>query len=189
MVERSGEGPENVGRRRWLAVSALGSSLLALGSAAALLRTTGYDVTPSEAARLRTLSAADYALVRSLARRLVAPDVGAAPLADEVGVAWFVDRYAGGLRARLLRDFLHMLRFTEQVAPLSCGYLRRFTSLEAAQQDRVLARLESSSIDDVRAGFQALKGVVMMGYYRDPRSFQILEYGGPLLAPREPSPP
>jgi hypothetical protein len=40
----------------------------------------------------------------------------------------------------------------------------------------------------MRAGFQALKGLVMMGYYRDPRTFRILGYKGPLVPDAEPSP-
>ena len=45
----------------------------------------------------------------------------------------------------------------------------------------MLRGLESSWLDELRAGFQALKSLVMMGYYRDPRTFAILEYGGPFV--------
>jgi hypothetical protein len=75
----------------------------------------------------------------------------------------------------------------EQLAPLAAGFARRFTELSASDQDDVLAGLEESRIDVVRAGFQAMKSLVMMGYYRDPRTFAILGYGGPLLS-REPLP-
>jgi hypothetical protein len=41
----------------------------------------------------------------------------------------------------------------------------------------------------LRAGFQAMKSLVMMGYYRDARTFSILGYGGPFLRdPSEPAP-
>jgi len=80
-----------------------------------------------------------------------------------------------------------MLRVTEHLAPVGSGYLRRFTALKPAEQDHVLAALESSSIDTLRAGFMALKSLVMMGYYRDPRTFAILDYRGPLLTPPEDS--
>jgi hypothetical protein len=46
----------------------------------------------------------------------------------------------------------------------------------------VLAELEASHVDQLRAGFQALKSLIMMGYYRDPGTFPPLKYAGPLLA-------
>ena len=83
------------------------------------------------------------------------------------------------------RDLLRFLRFVEQIAPLRCGYLRRFTDLDSVEQDHVLEALAASSIDALRAGFDAMKGLVMLGYYRDARTFRILGYRGPLLAPSE----
>ena len=83
------------------------------------------------------------------------------------------------------KDVLRFLGFVEQLAPLRSGYLRRFTDLSPLEQDRVLGALESSSIGPLRAGFEALKGLVMLGYYRDARTFGVIGYRGPLVTPVE----
>jgi hypothetical protein len=45
----------------------------------------------------------------------------------------------------------------------------------------VLASLEASSSDLLRAGFDGLKSLVFFGYYRDPRAWRLLGYDGPLV--------
>ena len=98
---------------------------------------------------------------------------------DEVGVTAFVESYVAAMPARLQRDFRRFLRFVEQVAPLGVGFASRFTKLTAADQDAVLASLESHSNELLRGGFDAVKAALFMGYYRDPRTWSILGYEGP----------
>jgi hypothetical protein len=81
----------------------------------------------------------------------------------------------------LRRDLLRALVYVEHVAPLGVGYLRRFTRLEPAEQDRVLSALETSSQDLLRGAFEGIKALVFMGYYRDARTWKILGYDGPLI--------
>jgi hypothetical protein len=169
-------------RRRWLQGVAYGCCVAAAGGLAALARTSGYEA-PLEP--LVALRGSEYVLVCHVARRMLAPDAEGAPSPDELGVGRYVDAYVARLTPRLRTDLVRMLRFTEHAAPLAAGYARRFTSLLGGDQDRVLAALESSSIDQLRGGFQAMKAVVMMGYYRDPRTFGVLQYGGPLLTATE----
>ena len=188
MASNESKGAHLVGRRGWL-LGAAASGAFAAAGVAAFVRTRGYADVEREARGLAILSVAQYALVRDVARRLLAADAAGAPSPDTLGVARFVDGYVNRLRPRLQTDFLRMVRFTEHVAPLWCGHLRRFTALDPFAQDHVLAALEASGIDELRGGFQALKSVVMMGYYRDPRTFGILQYGGPLIAePQEAAP-
>ena len=181
-----------LGRRAWLQVLTVAASALGVGGAVAFVRTEGYDLERSITDRLRTLDPAQYVVVRALARRIVAPDVSlgvaAAPSPDELGVTEFVDSYLAGMRPRLRRDFLRMVQFVEQLAPLGSGLLSRFSSLSATDQDRVLASLEQSRVGPLRAGFQAIKSVIMLGYYRDPRTFRILGYGGPLVSGQDDAP-
>jgi hypothetical protein len=93
------------------------------------------------------------------------------------------------MRSAVRRDFLRLLRYVEQLAPVAAGFTGRFTELGPAEQDEVLLGLEASRFDQLRAGFQALKSLVMMGYYRDARTFSILGYGGPfVLDPRGAAP-
>ena len=112
-----------------------------------------------------------------------------APSPDDVGVAEFVDDYLLGMRAALRRDVFRLLAYIEQLAPIGAGYKQRFTELLPDEQDEVLLALEASRFDQLRAGFQAMKSLVMMGYYRDARTFSILGYGGPFVLDRSESAP
>src|SRR5215212_7063266 len=98
------------GRRRWLRSVLAGGVISALGGAGAIVRTQGYGVDAATTGRLRVLSAWQYAVVRDVARRIVAPDrAEGVPLADDVGVAEFVDDYLVDMRPALRRDFLRSL--------------------------------------------------------------------------------
>jgi len=178
----NGLSDPRVGRRKWLQSLIIGGVVSALGGGVALVRTGGYDIDAITSARLRMLAPWQYAVVRHVARRMLAADRSeGVPSADDVGVAEFVDGYLVDMRPALRRDLLWFLRFVEQLAPFGSASLHRFTELAPADQDEVLSALEASHIDLLRVGFQALKSLIMMGYYRDPRTFAILGYRGPLL--------
>jgi len=179
-----------LGRRKWLGSLLIGGGLAALGGAVALVRSSGYRVSSEAARALRVLVPWQYLVVRDVARRMVAADrAQGVPSPDEVGVTEFIDGYLVDMRPALRRDFLRLLRYVEQLAPLGSGLTARFTELSPNEQDEVLGSLEASRFDELRAGFQALKSIVMMGYYRDARTFAILGYGGPfVLDPPEPAP-
>jgi len=177
-------------RRKWLRSLLIGGTLAALGGAVALFRASGYEALPSSAGNLRVLAPWQYAVVRAVARRMVASDrAEGAPSPDDVGVAEFVDDYLLGMRAALRRDVFRLLAYIEQLAPIGAGYKQRFTELLPDEQDEVLLALEASRFDQLRAGFQAMKSLVMMGYYRDARTFSILGYGGPFVLDRSESAP
>jgi hypothetical protein len=177
------------GRRKWLQSLVIGGAVSALGGVVALVRTSGYAVDKATTAKLRALSAWQYVVVRDVARRLVAPDVTqGVPMADDVGVAEFIDGYLVDMRPAQRRELFTFLRYVEQLAPFASGFVHRFTELMPFDQDAVLAALETSTSDRLRAGFQALKGLIMMGYYRDPRTFSILGYKGPLVPDAKASP-
>jgi hypothetical protein len=122
-------------------------------------------------------------VVEHAARRIAAPDVGDAsvPSADEVDVASFVDAYVGTMPTRMRGDLMLMLAYLEHVAPVALGLSSRFTHLPPGAQDDVLASLESSPKEMLSAGFAGLKALVFMGYYRDPRTWKIMGYDGPLV--------
>jgi hypothetical protein len=169
--------------RRKVLKAAIASGALALvGGAVAFFRTRGYE--PSPGTRLVALSAAEGAILVQVARRICAGDADA-PTADDVGVVAFIDAYAAHMPAHLRRDLGRFLVYIEQLAPLGIGIASRFTTLASVEQDAVLASLEASSSDLFRGGFESVKALVFMGYYRDPRTWKILGYDGPLLG-REP---
>ena len=133
--------------------------------------------------KLRVLSPWQYVVLAAVARRIAASDVddGSVPTTDEVDVAGFVDVYLEKLPDPLRRDFLRLLAFVEHLAPVGCKLASRFSRLGAADQDRVLAWLESNSEGMLRGGFDGLKSCVFMGYYRDARTWKIIGYAGPFV--------
>ena len=172
----------SITRRQILA--GIGGSLLLASGAIAVVRTRGYDVPKDVADRLKTLAPWQYVVLSAVARRIAAVDAEDAPSADDVGVAEFLDGYLANMPDALRRDFLRLLAFVEHVAPLGCKLASRFTRLPAADQDRVLAWMESNSEGMLRGGFDALKSCVFMGYYRDPRTWKIIGYAGPFVDAR-----
>jgi len=171
-------------RRQWLkGVVALGV-VSAVSGVVALVRTSGYELEPDIAKKLVVFSPDEYVVAEAIASRIVAPDRPddpTIPSAREVGVALFMDGYLAGMRPSMRRDLLRMLQYVEHVAPLAVGHARRFSALPAEAQDEVLQAVASSRVTVLRAGFDGLKSLVMMGYYRDPRTWPILDYAGPTI--------
>ncbi len=164
-------------RRRFLRSAGGGLLLLAAGGLA-LGRTRGY--TAPQGRTPLWMSAWQWAVVEQAARRIAAPDgAGPVPTADELEVTAFVDAWVSRMPERVRRDLGRLLAYLEHVAPLAVGHASRFTRLPGGAQDAVLASLEASSHDLLRAGFEGLKSLVFIGYYRDPRTWAIVGYDGP----------
>lgn len=171
----------SLSRRRILAAS-VGAVLITVGSAFAVVRCRGY--VPRRRRNLVALAEWESVVIEHAARRIVAPDdAGDAsiPSADDVDVVGLVDVWVSHLPDRVRRDLGRFLAYLEHVAPIGAGVFSRFTRLAAADQDRVLGSLETSSSDLLRAGFDGLRSLVFLGYYRDPRTFGIIGYDGPIV--------
>lgn len=160
-------------RRRFLGWLSLG--LVAAATGVAVLRATGYEMPADVRRRLKVLSPWEYVVLRAIGDRLVAP--------GEVNVADFADSYLEDMAASDRADLLKMVAVVEHGAPLAAGYIHRFSALSSAEQDAVLTSLNGSSLPLVRAGFEALKAIAFMAYYRLPASWPALGYPGP-VAPR-----
>jgi hypothetical protein len=171
-------GASRITRRRLL--GGLSVAMLLGGSAVALVRTRGYAVPAGRT--LACLSAWQFVVVQHAARRIAAPDGAGSPTPDELDVAAFVDAQLAGMHARVRRDLGRLLAYLEHLAPVAAGFASRFTRLPPSDQDHVLASLEQSSQDLLRAGFSGLKALVFMGYYRDARTWPAIGYDGPLIA-------
>jgi hypothetical protein len=156
---------------------------LALGaSAVAVVRTRGYELPPGRV--LQALTAWQYVVVQHAARRIAAPDLpgdASIPSADDLDVAGFVDAWVARMAPRVRRDLGRFMGYVEHLAPVGAGHTSRFTRLPPADQDAVLASVEASSNDLLRAGFDGLRSLVFMGYYRDARTWGIVGYDGPLV--------
>ncbi len=176
--DSGGPAGTKLGRRR---VLALGAALLVLGgSAVAVVRTRGYAVPAGRT--LVVLSAWQLAVVEDAARRIAAPDRpgdASIPTPDALDVAGFVDAWMAHMPAKVRRDLGRFLGYLEHLAPLACAMTTRFTRLGPDEQDRVLSAVEASSSDLLRAGFEGLKALVFMGYYRDPRTWGLVGFDGP----------
>jgi hypothetical protein len=171
--------------RRKVLKAAIGFGVLgATGSIVALVRSRGYDVPEGVRTKLVGLEAWQYVVVQHLARRVCAADEAGVVTPDEADVAGFVDGYVANMAPRTRRDLGRFLGVIEQLAPAGVGIASRFSHLEAADQDKVLASLESSSSDLLRGGFEGLKALLFMGYYRDARTWRVLGYDGPRVEAR-----
>jgi hypothetical protein len=168
------------GRRRFLKGAAL--ALLASGSAVAIVRTRGYVLPAGRS--LSGLSVWQFVVVQHAARRIAAPDRPGDPSilsADDTDVAGFVDAWVARMHPGVRRDLGRFLGYLEHLAPVAVGMGSRFSRLGPEDQDRVLAAVEASSNDLLRAGFDGIKSLVFMGYYRDPRTWSIMGYDGPMV--------
>jgi hypothetical protein len=164
--------------------AAIGFGVLgAAGSVVALVRSRGYEVREDVRARLVGLQPWQYVVVQHLARRVCAPDEPGVVTPDDTDVAGFVDAYVARMPGRMRRDLGRFLGVVEQLAPVSAGFSSRFTRLAPADQDHVLASLESSSSDLLRGGFEGVKALLFMGYYRDARTWTVIGYDGPRVDP------
>ena len=167
--------------RRRMLQGAIGALVLGASGIAAL-RTRGYAVPASR--KLLGLSAWQFVVVQHAARRIALsdrPGDPSIPSPDDVDVAGFVDAWVARMPEKLRVDFGRFLAYLEQVAPLAVGHTSRFTRMPASAQDEVLASLEASSSDLLRAGFEGLKSLVFFGYYRDARTWRVVGYDGPLV--------
>jgi hypothetical protein len=152
----------------------------------AAIRTSGYRVDPARAAKLKSIAPWQLAVIDAAAARMCAADVpydapGAPPTPLEVGVGEFFDAFVAACDRSIARDCKAMIGFVEHAWPLVCGELHRFTALPADRQDAVLAKMESSSSEMVCGAFHSLKSLLMMAYWRDPRTWGVVGYDGPLV--------
>jgi hypothetical protein len=173
-------GPPGWSRRRLLAAAA--AALLVGGAAIARVRTSGYAVPPAQ--RLLAFTPWQYVVVQHAARRITAsdrPGDRSIPTADETEAAAFADAWVARLPPNQRRDLGRFLAYLEHLAPMRAGLTSRFTRLPPTEQDRVLEAIEGSSSDLLRAGFDGLRSLVFLGYYRDARTWKILGYDGPLV--------
>lgn len=170
-----------ISRRKLLA--GVGAALIGASSVIAFFRSRGYELPDAIAGRLVALEPWEYIFVQHAARRICAADRDDAsiPTSDETKVADFADSYIAALPEDLKSDLKNLLLLVEHLAPIGCGYSKRFSELGAADQDHVLASLEANDETLLRGGFAGLKSLLFMGYYRDPRTWKVLDYAGPTL--------
>lgn len=171
-----------ISRRRFLKLG-LGGAALASGATVLGLGFFGYSIEPRVAEKLRFLSVKEYCVLRAAARRIVGDDAPA-PL-EEIEPALFVDGFLRHFDPATRRELRGLLQLLEHSASLfgsdATGRMGRFSHLSTNQQDQILTEWQSSSLTIRRQGFQGLRCLVFMGYYRDARTFGLLGYDGPTV--------
>jgi hypothetical protein len=172
-----------ISRRGFLRAGLAGGLVLA-GAALVGRQLSGYALDGATARRLRVLSPKEYLIMQAVARRVVAPDAADAPSADTVEAALAVDAYVAQLPAPVQREVAALLQLVEHGSALFRGGASRFTRMSAAEQDATLRDWQSSSLTLRRRGFQALRTLAFIGYWRDDRTWPLLGYTGPMLPKR-----
>lgn len=167
-----------ISRRRFLRSTLLGGALLG-GAAIVGRHLSGYRLDPAIASKLRALSPKEYLVFEAIARRMLAPDSSDAPSVDDVKPALFVDGYLARLDDGLRSDVRALIQLIEHGGFLFRFTGSRFTHMSAAEQDATLADWQTSRLAMRRQGFQALRTLAFLGYYRDDRTWPLLAYTGP----------
>ncbi len=160
-----------IDRRRF--IGWLTAGVVAGGVGIGLVRSSGYHLPGRVANKLKTLSPWQYIVVDAFGARVLAP--------EHADVAGFADDFIVGLAAEDRDNLLRFVAYVEHIAPLREGHISRFSNLGSIAQDQVLGSLEQSNVDLLRAGFQALKALAMMAYYKQPASWKAIGYSGPVV--------
>lgn len=177
------DGPRRLSRRRFFRLGAAGTIALGAGGLLAW-HSSGYEVPSAVSRRLANLSEKEYLIVEALADRILRSDDGALPPPREVDTALSVDALLSTLHPADRRDLLRLLHVIEHALPPWEGMLSRFTRLDGAEQDAVLEAMQSGSSHLMRAGFEGIKSICALAYFRDDRTWEAIGYDGPLVGRR-----
>ncbi len=159
-------------RRGFIAGAAVGAAGAA-GGWLVRARARGETLPDAAARELRLLTVWEYWVAQAVGARIVAP--------ERAEVARTVDATLAELPPADQRDVRRLLAVVEHGAPLGTGRWRRFTALEAVDQDAVLRALERSPSASLRGGVGVLKALAYLALYQDPRTWPALGYAGPVI--------
>jgi hypothetical protein len=167
-------------RRRLLRLG-IGSAI-AVGVGGILVwHSTGYDVPDRIRRRLRALGPKELVVVEAIAERLLRSDGGAFPDPAQLEIALFVDGFLERIHPDDVTDLRRLLSLLEHVLPLRSGFASRFTRLDGAARDHVLAAMQTSSVAALRGAHDSLRSLCAMAYFHRPETWTALGYDGPLV--------
>ena len=164
-------------RRGFLRWGIASTALLAAGGGALALRRTRLRPAPDD---LGSLDAAEYSVLAAVADRIVQVEAGGVTASD-VDVARRVDAVLTRAAPGVVADYKRLLALLENpfVCLISSGVPGPFTALSDAARDRMLASWQSSRVEVLRTGFQALKRLTSAAYYASPATHAGIGYPGP----------
>jgi hypothetical protein len=183
------EAPPSLSRRSLLKRGLLGGALLAAGGAGFLALRGGRRVSPPKEG-LHVFSVREYAVLLALAPRLVGTLPGW-PSVEEVGVALAVDRIVERTEPSVHAELKQLLGLFENglAGFFFGGRTVPFTALGADEQDVVLAEWRDSRVALRRTGYNALRTLVLAGYYQSATTWEAMGYPGPQEGFFQPSAP
>jgi hypothetical protein len=160
----------------------LGGVLLSIGGLSWLGTRQGSAVSlPLEG--LKTLSPEQYALVESLADRMI-PVMKGQPRPRQLQIAQRIDGLLSLADPSAQAELKQLLGLFQNALVafvfigFSGGFGRPFTELSPDAQDRVLRSWEFSALSLRRTGFQAVRALVVAAYYGSRETWSALDYPG-----------
>lgn len=149
------------------------------GSLLTAVRVSGYPDPPEEYTP-QVFTATDYAIMAAIVYRVIAPKEED-PDPNEIQAVQTIDHYLASFPSFLIWQIRLLLRLVEHTPLFFHGYLRRFSNLDADSQHHVLKGWENSRFATRRQGFKALKTMAYLSYYRHEKTWEALQYEGPLV--------
>lgn len=124
---------------------------------------------------IKFLTDKEYKIVRALSDALI-PRGGAFPLgAEDLNAAEKVDEFLGYLRPDIRMEIKVMMKILNY-SPLFSLKLRTFTRMSLDERIAYIQAWEESRFYSRRAILLALKALVCMAFYADPKVEEILGY-------------
>lgn len=167
-------------RRRLLKVGLFGSALL--GVAAIVGRNLSGYVLPRGIA-LRALSTKELIVLAAVCERICAPDGPDAPRPDGLAMAAWLDGYIATMDPPVRRDLSALFALVEHGSSLFRLGATRFSHLSIAEQDATLQDWSTSALSVRRQGFQGLRALAFLAYWRQDATWPLLGYPGPMVRP------
>lgn len=160
-------------RRLFLKAGILGGACLGIAGWLARWHTVA-PTSRTILGRLRNLSLTEFYVLQKLVGRIVATDEAA----QVEEMALFVDRYLDHFDERSRDQFKKLLWLIENGSGLFGDVFpgRRFSAINITDQNRCLYGWQNSRWVFRRAGFQALRSLSFLAYYRNPATWPALGY-------------
>ena len=178
--ESSPPEKDGLSRRRFLKRGLFGGLILGMGGVFAYQQ-SGYELSADKVKSLKILGAKEYLVLQAISARILASDQEGDAEASELGVVEWIDGYLERQSPWVKKDFLMLLNAIEHTGPIMDFHFSRFTRMSKASQDKVLDNWARSRIGLRKQGFNGLKGLCVMAYYRHPKTWSMLGYDGPLV--------
>jgi len=174
-------GPDVLGqidRRTFLRGTAGGAAALAV---ATLLPTGCGGYAPVE--NLRFFTAKEYAVMQALASVFIAPE-GDMPSAADVDVVGYLDRFLSA-EPPLVRKQLKQAILLVEYGGIWWGSKRqRCTRMSAQSRSEYLGEWSNSDSLFRRQVIQIFRRACLNTYYSDARTWDFIDYDGPLVKPK-----